>query len=405
MKKIYLNFLLTMLLTTVITTNPASASTEERLNSSPELTFESLDSNGDILEGTMVTVINISEGENARVVFQEKTDKHGKVKFKSIISQDNLNRSPGDIADAVYEVYFVSPEGEISKELFSVPHVKSSSKISNKELVKLEKERVKEVKMKFRGDSPKKDKLDTNTSNEAQPISISALGCVDLGYTGSYCVNDERYYTADTKIGEVNLSYGETVAFNLTSSSRVAISSGIKGADGWTKDSSVTLTSDTATSTDYTIPGNCLVSGSTSQCNLTRSVYAKYYYRYQQKDFYYQGSLVRKEYTVTPIQLNGSSTKAVWSTTTNNGKPVSGVIANNYGAYFVISSGSSTTKSYSKEFAFTAAASIPTPVGTFGAGLNTSYKDAHSVKWSTSTSSKYYHYDLGTYNAKWYVTK
>jgi hypothetical protein len=110
------------------------------------------------------------------------------------------------------------------------------------------------------------------------------------------------------------------------------------------------------------------------------------------------------EYKTVPTALVGSSTKEEWVYNSNNGKPATGVAAGQYGAWFAINKNASTTKSYSKEKTYSNAFEIPTPVGSFSGSVTTAYKSAHSINWSTTNNTTYYHYDMDNTLSMFYAT-
>ncbi|MUT67098.1 hypothetical protein [Paenibacillus sp. NEAU-GSW1] len=374
------------------------------LSDEPEVVVESLDKNGKPVENTDVVVKSLSD--DSGIVFTGKTDKKGQIRFKSKVSAEQIASAPGNAADAVYEIWFSSPDNELSREVVAVPHIKDRGKAEPNTLKELEKSRKKLVKTIFKGEKKAPPKKEKQTAGQVQTL---ALVCEPLVGMYKACNKTDTTTSHETKIGSFNVSSNETVAFSMTSSAKVTINIGYKkNSDPWTYNGAVSLSSDTSTTVDYSVPGTCMYIGSSMQCNLTRDVYAWYKYRYQKYDVYYGNTYEWTENSVTPIELNGSSVKENWYSNGNNGKPYADVTASKYGAPFVIGNkgtSASTQKSYTSERSFTAGVSVSTPIGTFNSDVVTAYKSAHSIKWTAGAGYTFAHYDMDNTGRNWYVTK
>jgi len=131
------------------------------MTNDPVVTFRTLNSNGEGVEGTVVTVNKIGDTtESSEIVFQGTSDSNATVEFKPEISDDQL---AADVTDVVYEVFFVSPKGEIERKFFSVPFVKNGQKVllSDKEVI--EKDQNVTVESNFTGKEPVEENGNRNT--------------------------------------------------------------------------------------------------------------------------------------------------------------------------------------------------------------------------------------------------
>lgn len=431
------------------------------LGAMPQVVLEAVDKNGAPAEGIMVTVVSVTEG---KTVLQQKTDKSGRVHFASTLPASVIKTAPGAVKDAVYEVYYVSPEGELQYTTMSVPHMKDLARAKAADRQELERGRVKYVQAHMNGKPASPELTDstvTTFTTEPDPLSSSdpeympindpnfviisdpvttvndgssetsadgtvapndpeptttvtdsgstvtpsSIGCTYLSYEQKYCVREEKWYTKATRIGEAHVGNGESVDFNLTSSAKVSFEIGYKvGSGSWGANGSVSLSSDTATGVDYTFTGTCTTVSGYYRCNLGRRIYANYEYRYQKRDWYWNGVYSTTTYEVLPTRLVGSTTYYTWFYSSRDGKSVSSVKGNSYGAYFQIANGVSTSRRYTAEEKFTLTATIPTPVGDWSPALTTQYVNSHSIKWYTSSSRVFYHYDWDRSGQNWYST-
>lgn len=382
-----------------------TSSGQELLADRPEVTLEAMDKSGTPVEGAWITILSLTDG--GEIVFQGQADPTGRVHFASSLpATANIRRV--NVIDAVYEAYFVAPTGEIQVRTFSVPHVKELAKTSVKDRESLERGRIKTVTATLNVAEKMLPSQQTQPPNDAE-VGIMALGCTYLGYDSKVCVEDEQTSSQLTLIAKINVGNQERVDFTLTQSANVSLQSGFKSAEGspWGIDISYTQSADTSTGIDYSFTGTCVYVGGYT-CNPGRNVFAYYSFLYQKKAYYYKDGFLRREWTVKPMGLFGSTSYYEWYNDSRNGKPVTDVIGGMYGAKFEIFNdpfAGSTTRSYTTEKTFAAAFTVPTPVGSFTGGLTTAYKSAHTIKWSTTSSTHFWHYDYSTSNGDLYVTQ
>ncbi|MBA2942451.1 hypothetical protein HZF08_29685 [Paenibacillus sp. CGMCC 1.16610] len=378
--------------------------TELQLN--PEITIEVLDKNEAHVNSADVLIFSLTE-DNNKVVFNGKTDKDGKYILKSTLSDEEKAKQKSPIAVAAYEVYALSPEGEMSHQVFSVPHLKNSSQLTRDDRIALERDRVKTISTKFKGQKPQLKK-------NGDEVSTLAVGdCVPFGGGNGYtvCTTYQNDAQQPTKIISVNLGSNESASVSMASSASVKIDSGFKqGSGSWTVSGNTTLSTDTGTAIDYTVNGQCIYNNGT-YCDAGVDLYANYMYRSIKRDIKYFGSYQWSDYSSTALYLIGPSSTYNWYTSSLNGISPSSVTGGSYGAYFSIyndgSVSATATKSYSAERTLGGAFSVPTPGGTFTGGVTTSYKNSHSIKWSVPNvipGLKYYHYDNNFTGTNWYVT-
>lgn len=397
--------------TTILSTPKIEITTADKaLQTKPEVILESLNELGNPEPGTYVTVKDMSDAK--KVVFQGRTDENGTVKFTSVASDEFLKKSIGNVADIVYEVFFVVPGGEVTRKVLSVPHIKDPSKVDSFDQKVLEKTRDKKVSVKATKakDISNKQALSSESTSNIQPLGT--VGTCDILMDGyKRCTTAAQDYSVSTKVGSVNVGSGEQVDFNLTSSAKISLAAGYKlDSNPFSPSGSVSLSADTSTSVDYSFGGTCAYFGSTLYCDTARNVYAMYQYHYEQTKLYRYDVLQRTEETVTPIGLVGGSTEYSYTQDSNNARPVSSVIANSYGPYFSVynksTGSSSTTKSYKSERTYGLAFTVNTPVGAFQGSATTQYANSHTIKWyvpSVSTTT-FYHYDYSTNGGSYYVT-
>lgn len=381
--------------------------TDLPISEQPEVILQSLDITGKSQPGVGVAIRDLSDTKT--VVYRGVTDEFGQLKFKSNVSNDFINKSTRNVVDAVYEAYFISPDGDLVRTVFSVPHVKDRSKLDQKELKLLEKNRDKNVVVKQAKTANQILAQDIETTS---PASTSASNCEILVDGYEKCLVESHTYSVPTKVASINVASGEKVDFNLTSSAKVNLQAGYKkDSNPFSYSGSVSLSTDTSTSVDYSFGGSCMYYGSSYSCNLARNVYAQYTFLYENYQMMRYGTLQWTEVDVTPTGLAGGSPQADYSYSDNNGRSASSVINNSYGANFAVynnssAGSSSTTKSYTTEKTYSGAFSVATPVGTFSGGVTTAYKNSHSIKWyvPSVSSTTFYHYDYGTSGQDWYVT-
>lgn len=355
--------------------------------------LEALDKDGRPAQNVVVTVRALTGGSG--IVFQGMTDKQGRVNFTSKAPAEMLKAAPWDVADMVYEVYFVTP-GEVRSTTFSVPHLKRPEAVSPKDKETIERGREKQLQVRVQADATTLSEV--NATEAMGTVTPSQLGCVMIGLGWEACVTEEQAYTKETEIARVFSDDGEQVEVTFATGSKVKIESGLKSGSGsWSVDGSVALSTSTTTSVAYSFTN--------SVGKMGRAIHANYEYLYQKKEINYQYKYQYTEHTVTPIRLVGSSTYYYWFNDSRNGKTVSDVQNNVYGGWFSVNSNASTTKSYTKENEYSLAASVPTPVGTFSPKVTTAYSTAHTIKWSTNSSNTYYHYDWDRSGGMWYVTR
>ncbi len=141
------------------------------------------------MEGTVVTVNKIGDTtESSEIVFQGTSDSNATVEFKPEISDDQL---AADVTDVVYEVFFVSPKGEIERKFFSVTFVKNGQKVllSDKEVI--EKDQNVTVESNFTGKEP----VEENGNRNTPTATASYISCKPIGLGADLCISDEKYYT------------------------------------------------------------------------------------------------------------------------------------------------------------------------------------------------------------------
>lgn len=404
-KRIVTMLILIFLLSTFSSNAFATNDSIDLLSDSPSITIEAIDQNGNIAVGTTVYITALTGGKS-EIVLKEVIGESGKIQFKSIIPYEILQQAPGDVADMVYEILLISPDGEVKKEIISVQHPKNIQTLSVNDRMVLESDSLKEVKIQFTGDTLDKV-VPPQTNNDNKLANSSSDNCYYNG-SATLCIVEEQYYTRPTKIGTVNVASGERVDFNLTSSAKVKLDIGYKSSptSTWSVNGNVSLTSDVSTGVDYIVDGQCRIFWGTLECNLNRDLYANYEFRYTKTDWYNDlGYYMFTTYEVVPTRLIGSTNQETWNYLSQNGQSVADVTNNRYGAYFVITSRASTTKSYSAEQTFSIGFDVPTPVGTFSAKSETSYRTSHTIKWSTTSSSlTFYHYDWDNTGKMYYVT-
>lgn len=176
----------------------------EPTTDSSEVILEALDENGNLLEGAEVAVISLSN-DTLEPVFQGITNNTGKLKFRSTAPSNSFDSTTSKVKDAVYEVFFVSPTGELVRSLFSVPHVVDPAGISEEDLSIIENTRQKKVSVKFKGEKRETPILATNevSSNALSTgeVSTEAVGdCTPLVGYYKQCIKADTEYTADTKV-------------------------------------------------------------------------------------------------------------------------------------------------------------------------------------------------------------
>ncbi|MFB9326733.1 hypothetical protein ACFFSY_12480 [Paenibacillus aurantiacus] len=386
------------------------------LSETPAVTIEAVDSKELPVENAAVAIFALSEDDHKKPVFEGKTDKKGQIIFESRLSQKKIDSAPGEVADAVYEAYFVSPEHELTREVFIVPHAKNSIKLksdkeSKKALKVLEKDRIKTVKTKFTGkDIPQKTEAASKENSLVSPMAVG--DCYEFGGGVGYriCTKEEIQYNADVKVATVHLGSNEQVQFTLNSGAKVSLSSGVKknGATGWTLNGSLGYSVDINTGADLTVNGKCIYDNIT-YCNVARDIYVWYYYLYKKSDVMYYNTYQWSEYSITPIRLNGPSSTAKYYVSSMDGKPSADVFNNKYGALFEVFNNSTGTGSrpysYTTEYTFAAGVEIPIPVGTWSNSVTTAFRTAHNFVWKTSVvGANYVHYDYDGTGKMWYVT-
>ncbi|GAA0134914.1 hypothetical protein YSY43_17540 [Paenibacillus sp. YSY-4.3] len=369
----------------------------------PSVTIEALNNKGESVEG-FLTLRVISGGES-KVIYNGSLNSDGKYSFNSTAPEQL--ETAGDVFDVVYEAIVSSPDGEFAVEHFAVSHVKNGAINSFSAKANLNEEQI--VSIAFSGEN-NANSYSTPSSQFSTNAAISNWGPNCTGDPiGNYnCVDQEVYYTRPTKIGTVNVSSGETVTFSLSSSARVSIQKGVKASpsSSWSSNGSLTLATDSGTTVEYTIPGQCQIFWGSTECNLQRDIYANYQYRYSKVSFYNQFGYAFTEYYVVPTNVVGPSPQQgnEWVYNSSNGYSVAS--AKNQPQWFTVYSGASNTKSYGSERTFSAGFDVSTPVGSFGGSVTTAYKNAHSIKWSTTQSNTtFYHYSLDSSGTMFYVTK
>lgn len=392
--------LLGLIMLTTLLSSLATAAPSDGLADSPVILLEALNSDESPAENVTVTIRALTG--NGGVVFRGETDRRGQVKFISKAPADVLKAAPGDVADMVYEAYFVTADGQIRSSVFSVPHLKRSEAISAEDRKRLEPEFTQKVQVQFEDNAVVK----SESTDITQDAVTAAEWCEWMGSGVHLCLVDQRYYNEDTLITDVHSDTGERVEITLTSSSRVKIDVGYKNKfmNAWDVNGTVTLSADvSATTVDYGFNNN--------MGRLGRHIYATYKYLYERREWRYhdqdQGTwhVFDEEHKVIPISLVGPSTLTIWFSDSRNGKPVADVRNHVYGDRFPIFNEGSNTLSYSSEHGFSAAASIPTPAGTFTPSLTTAFGSSQRIQWSTTTDNIYWHYDLDRSGKMWYVTR
>ncbi|MFS1518546.1 hypothetical protein V1503_19095 [Bacillus sp. SCS-151] len=371
-----------------------------------EVYIEAYDKDGKIAEGTEVSIFSLSEDGSERV-FNDFIGKNGKLKFNSSISSSKLEDAPGNVADAVYEVYFSSPDNELKREVFSVSHIKDKELAKQeKALDKLNKDRKKVISTKFSGDKKIKENNSASMKSVEGISTLASLSCEPLVAEYKKCNYTFENSTEDTKVGEVNIGTDMNVSFSMTSAAKVNIYGGYSiDNDPWSQGGSVSLTSDVSTGIDYSIDGTCKYIGSTLYCDLTYDLYARYKYLYESYDLYFANDFQYTRRDVTPVTFVGSTTTENWASNGRNGKNWQDVKNSQYGASFSVSDVKSTTKSYSSETTYSGGFGVSTPIGTFSGKVTTSYVDKHSIKYQANSGHIYWVYDYDWTENNWYVTK
>ncbi|WP_270166864.1 hypothetical protein [Paenibacillus sp. SYP-B4298] len=392
---------------------PVSAAIDEgyEWEKNRSITIEAVNKDGEPTTGFLT--LRVLHEEKSSVIFNGELNENGAYTYDSIIPEGIS--APGEVVDVVYEAIVTSQNGEVAVEHFVVSHDRVDKKnfeIKSKNTFEILNSNPQIITMivSERDTTNDVSQITATPSQSNINVGITSWGpnCTGDPVGNYHCVDSEVYYTKPTKIGTVNVANGETVNFSLSSSARVSIQRGVKlsPASNWSANGSVTLTADTGTTVDYSISGQCRIFWGSSECNLQRDLYANYQYRYSKISFYNQFGYLFTEYYVVPIALVGPSPVQgnEWSYNSTNGYTLAS--AKSQPQWFTVYQGASNTKSYGSERTFSGGVEVSTPVGSFVGSITTAYKNAHTIKWSTSlTNTTFYHYSLDSSGSMFYVTK
>jgi len=311
------------------------------------------------------------------------------------------------VLDVTYDITLVSSDMHIQREYISIPFVSETHSLLNKDIEILKDNQKVVVESNFNQNN-KYDVTAAISNDSKVNAAATYIYCEGISFNSSRCISQQTNYTTPVKIGTVHAGNGEKINFSYSSGAQVTLSIGYK--------------SNSSTSTPWTVSGTASKSiggNSTVNYNFTGTVanaqydlYANFGYTNEKYDlvYYPPGSgtpvVMATEYRLVPGNLIGPAATPIKQVNNfNNGKSTAQVLNHQWGYTFTIQSTTGLTMSYSVENTFSGGINIPTPVGAFSGSVTTSYKNSHSITYSTSNSGQvFHHYDLDNSRKQYYVT-